>query len=84
MYFLVILYLSMYVLGRSFFILCIGKCDGSLSMYGGDFEGSNSYGGGSRVWCPCVLMGMFRLSIVYSFFRVFGVVCVGHGYAQCI
>ena len=35
-----------YVHGRSIFMLCIRKCVGSLSMYGGGFEYSNGSGGG--------------------------------------
>ena len=46
MYFFVILYLSLYVHGRSFIMLCIGKCVGSLSMYRGGFGYSNGSGGG--------------------------------------
>ena len=44
MYFFVILYLSVYVHGRSFLMLCIGKCVGSLSKCGGGFGCSNDSG----------------------------------------
>ena len=42
-----ILYLSVYMVGWSFLMLCIGKCVGSLSMYGGGFGCSNGSGGGN-------------------------------------
>jgi hypothetical protein len=45
--FFVILYLSVYMPGRSFLMLCIGKCVGSLNMYGSGFGCSNGSGGGS-------------------------------------
>ena len=45
MYFFEILYLFVYAHGWSFLILCIGKCVGSLSMYGGGFGCSNDNGG---------------------------------------
>ena len=44
--FFVILYLSVYVHGRSFLMVFIGKCVGSLSMYGGGFGCFNHSGGG--------------------------------------
>ena len=44
MYFFLILYLSVYSHGRSFFILYIGKCIGSLSMYRGGFGYSTIVG----------------------------------------
>ena len=47
MYFFVILYLSVYVHGQSLLMLCIGKCVGSLSIYGGGFGCSNGSGGGN-------------------------------------
>ena len=40
-------YLSVYAHGRSFFMVYIGKCVGSLSMYGGGFGCSNESGGGN-------------------------------------
>ena len=46
MYFFLILYLSVYSRWRSFFIIYIGKCVGSLSMYGGGFGYSTIIGGG--------------------------------------
>lgn len=51
-----ILYLSLYVLGRSFSMVCIGKCVGSLRMCRGCFGYSN--GGGVRGWalCSCDLL----------------------------
>lgn len=58
MYFFVILYLSIYMHGRSFFMLCIGKCVGSLSIYGGGLGCYNDSGGGRWVWCSCDLMRM--------------------------
>ena len=45
MYFFEILYLSVYAHRRSFLMLCIGKCVGSLSMYGGGLGCSNGNGG---------------------------------------
>ena len=44
MYFFVILYLFVYVYGRSFLMICIGKCVGSLNMYGGGFGCSSDIG----------------------------------------
>ena len=41
-----ILYLSLYVPGRSFSMVCIGKCVGSLRMCGGGLGCSK--GGGGR------------------------------------
>ena len=47
MQFFVILYLFVYAHGRSFLMLCIGKCVGSLIMYEGGFGCSNDNEGGS-------------------------------------
>ena len=69
----------MYAHGRSFLMLCIGKRVGSLSMYGGGFGCSSDNGGCGWVRSSCGLISMLWFSILYTFFKVFGGVCVAHG-----
>lgn len=51
MNFFVILYLSLYVLGRSLSMMCIGKCVGSFKMCGGGFGYYGGSGGRGCILC---------------------------------
>ena len=58
MNFFVILYLSLYVLGRLLSMMCIGKFVGSFKMCRGGFRYSSGGGGGGCVLCSRGLVCM--------------------------
>ena len=66
-YIFMILNLSLYVLGWSFSMLCVGKCVGSLKMYGGGLGCSNGGGGGDRRGVLVVLCVYYDLVFCIHF-----------------
>ena len=65
------------MLERSFIIECIGNCTWFFRMCGGGFGYSGGGGGGGCVLCLLVLVCIWWFYLLYAFFRVFGMACVG-------